>query len=59
RVLATRFGLHAIEAAHDQDWGKMVALRGTEIIRAPLEEATRELKTVPMERYEEAEVLFG
>jgi 6-phosphofructokinase 1 len=59
RVLATRFGLHAIDAAHDGDWGKMVALRGTDIVRVPLEEATRELKTVPAERYAEAEVFFG
>ena len=59
RVLATRLGLHAIDAAHDSDWGKMVALRGTEIVRVPLEEATKELKTVPVERYQEAEVFFG
>ncbi|HEV7899012.1 MAG TPA: 6-phosphofructokinase [Planosporangium sp.] len=59
RVLATRFGLHAIDAAHDGDFGKMVALRGTEIARVPLAEATRELKTVPVERYTEAEVFFG
>jgi len=59
RVLATRFGLHAIDAAHEQDWGKMVALRGTDIVRVSLAEATRELKTVPVERYAEAEVFFG
>lgn len=59
RVLATRFGLHAIDAVHDQDWGTMVALRGTDIVRVPLDEATRELKTVPVERYQEAQVLFG
>ncbi len=59
RVLATRFGLQAIDAAHEGDFGKMVALRGTEIVRVPLEEATRELKTVPAERYAEAEVFFG
>jgi 6-phosphofructokinase 1 len=59
RVLATRFGLHAIDAVHDGDFGKMVALRGTEIVRVPLGEATRELKTVPVERYTEAEVFFG
>lgn len=59
RVLATRFGLHAIDAANDADWGKMVALRGTEIVRVPLTEATAELKTVPTERYAEAEVFFG
>jgi hypothetical protein len=37
----------------------MVALQGTDIVRVPLEEATRELKTVPVERYAEAEVFFG
>jgi 6-phosphofructokinase 1 len=59
RVLATRFGLHAIDAVHDGDFGKMVALRGTDIVRVSLSEATRELKTVPLERYTEAEVFFG
>jgi 6-phosphofructokinase 1 len=59
RVLATRFGVHAIGAVHDGDFGAMVALRGTDIIRVPLAEATRELKTVPPERYAEAEVFFG
>jgi ATP-dependent phosphofructokinase / diphosphate-dependent phosphofructokinase len=59
RVLATRFGLHAIDTVHDGDFGKMVALRGTDIVRVPLIEATRELKTVPVERYTEAEVFFG
>jgi 6-phosphofructokinase 1 len=59
RVLATRFGVHAIGAVHDADFGIMVALRGTDIIRVPLIEATRELKTVPEERYAEAEVFFG
>ncbi|MBA8825631.1 6-phosphofructokinase 1 [Saccharopolyspora lacisalsi] len=59
RVLATRFGLHAIDAVHENDFGSMVALRGTEIVRVPLSEATAELKTVPLERYSEAEALFG
>ena len=59
RVLATRFGLHAIDAVHEGDFGTMVALRGTDIVRVPLVEGTRELKTVPLERYAEAEVFFG
>ncbi len=59
RVLATRFGLQAIDAVHDSDWGKMVALRGTDIVRVELAEATKELKTVPPSRYAEAEVFFG
>ncbi|MDP9434030.1 MAG: 6-phosphofructokinase [Actinomycetota bacterium] len=59
RVLATRFGLAAADAVQDGASGVMVALRGTDIVRVPLEEATRELKLVPVERYAEAEVFFG
>jgi phosphofructokinase-like protein len=59
RVLATRFGLHAVDAVADGDFGVMVALRGTDIVRVKLAEATAELKTVPTERYKEAEVFFG
>ena len=59
RVLATRFGLNAIEAVKDEAWGSMVALHGTDIVRVPLQEATGTLKTVPMARYEEAMAFFG
>jgi 6-phosphofructokinase 1 len=59
RVLATRFGLHAIDAAHDGAFGQMVALRGTQIVRVPLSSATSELKVVRPEMYAEAEVFFG
>ncbi len=59
RVLSTRFGLQAIDAVNDKEFGVMVALRGTDIVRVPLSEATAELKTVPAERYAEAEVFFG
>src|SRR4051794_4891002 len=59
RVLATRFGLHAIDAMHDGESGVMVALRGTDIERVKLTAATSELKLVPLSRYEEVEVFFG
>ena len=59
RVLATRLGLHAITAVHEGDWGKMVALQGTQIVRVGLAEATASLKLVDPERYAEAEVFFG
>ena len=59
RVLATRFGLHAIDAAHGGQWGKMTALRSTDIELVDLTEATAELKTVPESLYREAEVFFG
>ncbi len=59
RVLATRFGLHAIDAADAGRWGTMTALRGTDIELVQLTEATAELKTVPKSLYSEAEVFFG
>jgi 6-phosphofructokinase 1 len=59
RVLASRFGIHAIDAVHDGEFGVMVALRGTQIARVPIAEATREVKLVPPERYDEVEFLFG
>jgi phosphofructokinase-like protein len=59
RWLATRFGLQAIDAVADGDFGKMVALRGTDIIRVPLSEGTAELKLVGPKEYAEAAVFFG
>jgi phosphofructokinase-like protein len=59
RVLATRFGLHVVDAVHNGHYGKMTALRGTNIELVGLDEATAKLKTVPPELYAEAEVLFG
>ncbi len=59
RWLATRFGLQAIDAVADGDFGTMVALRGTSIIRLPLIEGTGELKLVSPEEYAEAEIFFG
>jgi 6-phosphofructokinase 1 len=59
RWLATRFGLHAIDAVHEGDWGKMVALHGADIDRVPLADATTTLKLVDPALYAEAEVFFG
>ncbi len=59
RVLATRFGLAAMDAAHDSRWGMMTALRGTEIKLVPLGEAVEQLRTVPLEEYGRYEVLMG
>jgi 6-phosphofructokinase 1 len=59
RWLATRFGLQAIDAVAEGDYGTMMALRGTQIIRVPLIEGTGELKLVTPEEYAEAEVFFG
>jgi 6-phosphofructokinase 1 len=59
RVLATRFGVAAIDAANQGAWGTMAALRGQRIELVPLEEAVAELRTVPPEDYEAAAAFFG
>jgi phosphofructokinase-like protein len=59
RVLATRFGSHAIDAATEGRWGMMPALSGTRIVLVALEDAVRELRTVPVEDYEAAAAFFG
>jgi 6-phosphofructokinase 1 len=59
RVLATRFGLAAIDAAHAGAWGMMTSLRSTQIELVPLADAVAELRTVPVEEYERYAVLFG
>jgi 6-phosphofructokinase 1 len=59
RVLATRFGVAAIDAATAGKWGQMPALKSTRIELVPLNEAVAELKTVPPEEYEMAEAFFG
>ncbi|MEJ7798747.1 MAG: 6-phosphofructokinase, partial [Solirubrobacteraceae bacterium] len=59
RVLGTRFGVAAIDAASNGDFGKMTALRGTSIELVALEEALKEPKLLDPELYKTAEVFFG
>jgi ATP-dependent phosphofructokinase / diphosphate-dependent phosphofructokinase len=60
RVLATRFGIAAIDAVHDGAFGQMVALAGGEIVRVPLAEAVGSLKTVDPDLYRRvAGAFFG
>jgi ATP-dependent phosphofructokinase / diphosphate-dependent phosphofructokinase len=59
RVIATRFGIEAIDAVHAGDFGKMVALRGTDVVRIPIEEGVDQLKTVDGRLFETASVFFG
>ncbi len=59
RVLATRLGVAAIDAAQERRWGMMPALHGTRIELAPLAEAVAQLRTVPEEDYAVAESFFG
>jgi ATP-dependent phosphofructokinase / diphosphate-dependent phosphofructokinase len=59
RVLATRFGVAAIDAAHNGEWGMMPALRGTRIELVPLATAVAELRTVSPEEFAFAEAFLG
>jgi 6-phosphofructokinase 1 len=59
RVLGTRFGVHAVDAATEGSFGQMVALRGTDIELVPLEAALAEPKLLDAAFFETAEVFFG
>jgi len=59
RVLGTRLGVHAADMIDKKEFGKIAALRGTEILSVDMKEALGTLKTVPKKRYEEAKLFFG
>jgi 6-phosphofructokinase 1 len=59
RVLATLFGVNAADAAHAGEYGMMVSLRGENIERVALADATRRLKLVSQSRYDDAAEFFG
>ncbi len=59
RVLGTRFGVAAIDAASNEDYGQMVALHGTDIELVALEDALSEPKLLDPKLFETAQVFFG
>jgi ATP-dependent phosphofructokinase / diphosphate-dependent phosphofructokinase len=59
RILATRFGLKAADLVDAGQFGRMAALHGDSIVDVSLEDATRELKTVPPAVYDVARAFFG
>ncbi|MGH2579940.1 MAG: 6-phosphofructokinase [Actinomycetota bacterium] len=59
RILATRLGIAAVDAAARGEWGTMVAAKGNEITTVPLKEAIAEVRRVPEALYRMAEVFFG
>jgi len=58
RVLCSRYGVAAVEAAADAAWGSMVALSSGRIERVPLAEATKGLKFVDPQLRAAARVFF-
>jgi ATP-dependent phosphofructokinase / diphosphate-dependent phosphofructokinase len=59
RLLATRFGLKAADLVDEKRFGRMAALHGDAIVDVSLDEATRELKTVPTHWFDTAKAFFG
>ncbi len=59
RILATRYGVRAIELVNEGKFGRMVALQGNKIVDISLHEATSKLKTVDMAMFETAQIFFG
>jgi 6-phosphofructokinase 1 len=59
RVLGTRFGIAAMELIHKGEFGKIVVLRGNEIVPIELKEIMGQYKTVDDYWYNLAKVFFG
>ncbi|TMQ67275.1 MAG: 6-phosphofructokinase [Candidatus Eisenbacteria bacterium] len=59
RVLGSRFGVAAVDLVERKGFGRMVAVRGTQIVDVPIAEAVGSLKTVGREYYEMARVFFS
>jgi 6-phosphofructokinase 1 len=59
RVLASRLGIRAAQCVYEKDFGKMVALRGTEVVPVEIDKAVGTLRTVPHELYESVRTLFN
>ena len=59
RILATRFGIAAVDLVHKRKFGLMVAIQGNKIVSVPLKEVVGKRKTVDLELYDIAKVFFG
>ncbi|MFH1679884.1 MAG: ATP-dependent 6-phosphofructokinase [Candidatus Eisenbacteria bacterium] len=59
RILGTRFGVRAVEAVHEGEFGRMVALKGEKLELVPLEKAIRGPKRVDDALFKVAKVFFG
>ena len=59
RILATRYGIAAIDLIHQGNFGQMASLRGNRIVPVDLKVVTKRIKTVDEELYHTAEVFFG
>jgi ATP-dependent phosphofructokinase / diphosphate-dependent phosphofructokinase len=58
RVLATRYGLAAIDAVHDHAWGEMVVFREQRIVRDKLSVAVGRTRALDMAMYRDVAGMF-
>jgi len=59
RILGSRYGVQAMELIKKKDFGRMVALKGNEIVSVPIEYAVATKKLVPYEYYKMCSLFFG
>ncbi len=59
RVLATRYGVQAIDMVHQGEFGRMASLQGQKLTSVPLEDALGKSRKVDPEIYDIASVFFG
>jgi 6-phosphofructokinase 1 len=59
RVLATRFGVAAMDAVRDGRFGEMVALRADEIVLLPFADALQAPRLLDPQLFEVASIFFG
>jgi 6-phosphofructokinase 1 len=59
RILATRYGVSAVNLVHQEKFGWMVALKGNRIVSVPLKDVVKKRKTVDLELYKMASIFFG
>ncbi|MGH9476990.1 MAG: 6-phosphofructokinase [Terriglobales bacterium] len=59
RMLATRYGIQAVDMVHRGEFGRMASLQGQQLRSVPLTEALRSNRTVGEDLYALASVFFG
>ncbi len=59
RLIATRYGLKAVDLAREKKFGRMVGLQGIRIVDVPLPSIEQQKRDLDMELYRDAELFFG
>lgn len=59
RYLCTRYGIEAVRLIERKQFGRMVCLRGNQVLSMPLSEVAGRTRTVSEELFQEAALFFG